>query len=277
MPIEEKIDKDFLELKTGIKQLLGFNTFQYKDTYLGRRFQARMRSYQLDNYHAYWELLKKDEQEQERLLKDLTINVTEFFRDNPVYHAFKDDVLPTVINEKKGKIRIWSAGSSDGKEAYSIAIIATELLGENNARNRIEIIGTDIDRNCLQRATNGNFESRPGIFQTDIKQQLKFLDSYDKYFDLEDKYYTAKPHLKKLVRFEYHDLISGSKKRNFDIIFCRNVVIYFNRDLQNVLYMDFYNTLNENGFFIMGKTETLVGEAREHFTSYNSKERIFKK
>ena len=277
MPESNIIDNDFNELKTGVKKILGFNTYQYKDSYLGRRFQARMRSYQLDNYHAYWELLKKDEKEQERLLKDLTINVTEFFRDNPVYQAFKTDVLPKVINEKNGKIRIWSAGSSDGKEAYSIAIIATELLGEKNARDRIQIIGTDIDRHCLERATNGNYESRPGILQTDIKQQLKFIDTYEKYFDLNGNYYSVKPYLKKLVRFEYHDLISGEKKSKFDIIFCRNVVIYFNRELQNVLYMDFYNALNDNGYFIMGKTETLVGEAREHFTSYNSKERIFKK
>ena len=202
MEVEQKFDNDFKELKTGVKKLLGFNTFQYKDTYLGRRFQARMRSYHIDNYHEYWELLKKDEKEQDQLLKDLTINVTEFFRDNTVYEVFKDEVLPTVINEKNGKIRVWSAGSSDGKEAYSIAIIATEILGERNATDRVEIIGTDIDRTCLQRAASGEYESRPGIVQTDLKQQLKFSDSYEKYFDVNNNYYKIKPQIKNMVLYE---------------------------------------------------------------------------
>jgi chemotaxis protein methyltransferase CheR len=268
-------DKDFEELKTGVKQLLGFNTFQYKDSYLGRRFHARMRSFQLDNYHAYWELLRDDTNEQERLRQDLTINVTEFFRDNTVYKTFQQDVLPKVLQTNQGKVRIWSAGSSDGKEAYSIAMIAADVLGDSEVKARIEIIGTDIDKMCLERATSGIYDSRPGITQTDIKQQLRYLPTSETYFDIEGDTYRVKPVLKNLVRFEHHDLISGPKKRHFDIIFCRNVVIYFNRELQEILYMDFYQTLKENGFFIMGKTETLVGAAREVFIPYNSSERIF--
>ena len=268
-------DKDFEELKTGVKQLLGFNTFQYKDSYLGRRFHARMRSYQLDNYHAYWEILREDKNEQERLLQDLTINVTEFFRDNTVYTTFQKDVLPNVLQTNQGKIRIWSAGSSDGKEAYSIAMIATDLLGESEVQSRIDIVGTDIDKECLDRAASGVYESRPGITQTDIRQQLRFLPTAQTYFDIENDTFSVKPFIKNLVRFEHHDLISGAKKRHFDVIFCRNVVIYFNRALQETLYMDFYQALKENGYFIMGKTETLVGQAREFFTSYNSSERIF--
>jgi len=268
-------DKDFEELKTGVKQLLGFNTFQYKDSYLGRRFHARMRSYRLDSYHAYWELLREDENEQERLRQDLTINVTEFFRDHTVYTTFQQDVLPKVLQTNQGKIRIWSAGSSDGKEAYSIAMIATDLLGESEVKSRIDIVGTDIDKECLDRAASGVYESRPGITQTDIRQQLRFLPTSQTYFDIEDDTFRVKPFIKNLVRFEHHDLISGPKKRHFDVIFCRNVVIYFNRALQETLYMDFYQALKENGYFIMGKTETLVGQAREFFTSYNSSERIF--
>jgi chemotaxis protein methyltransferase CheR len=270
-------DKDFEELKTGVKQLLGFNTFQYKDSYLGRRFHARMRSYQLDNYHAYWELLRDDKNEQERLRQDLTINVTEFFRDNTVYTAFQQDVLPKVLQSNQGKIRVWSAGSSDGKEAYSMAMIAADLLGESEVKARIEVIGTDIDKTCLERATSGIYVSRLGITQTDIRQQLRYLPTAETYFDIEGDTYKVKPFLKNLVHFEHHDLISGPKKRHFDIILCRNVVIYFNRELQEVLYMDFYQALKENGYFIMGKTETLVGAVRDVFIPYNSSERIFTK
>ncbi|MEM0467077.1 MAG: protein-glutamate O-methyltransferase CheR [Candidatus Thermoplasmatota archaeon] len=275
--LDKPFDQEFQELKANVKQLLDFNTFQYKDTYLGRRFDSRLRALHIDSYHAYWEFLKKDKAEQEKLLQELTINVTEFFRDNTVYDAFKTDVIPTILAEKKGTIRVWSAGSSDGKEAYSIAMLFSEVLGEQNLRNRVEILGTDIDRDCLNHATQGVYHSRPGIIQTDIEKQIQYLKNYQKYFTITDTVYEIKPSLKSIVRFEYHDLISGPKKHNIDIIFCRNVVIYFTRELQEVLYDDFYNTLNPGGFFVMGKTETLVGNSRDKFKPFNLRERIFRK
>ena len=266
---------EFEFLKRQVQNLLGFNTLQYKDSYLERRFNARLRMLHLDNYHAYWEILKKDQEEQEKLLQELTINVTEFFRDNSVYEVFQNDVFPQIFKQKSGKIRIWSAGCSDGKEAYSIAMIALKQLGEHQAANRVEIIATDIDRDCLNKGINGVYESRPGIAQTDIEKQLMFIGTPERFFDINGDIYTVKPTVKKLVSFQYHDLISGPKKKNFDIIFCRNVVIYFKRELQEKLYMDYYNALNPGGFFIMGKTETLSGKARELFIPYNSRERIF--
>jgi len=267
---------DFEELKKGVKRLLGFNTDQYKNTYLGRRFNARLRAYNLDSYHQYWKLLKDNTAEQERLLNDLTINVTEFFRDQSMYHFVHENVLP-AIDQQKQKVRIWSAGSSDGKEAYSIAMLFLELLGEQKAKSKVSIVATDIDNACLQRARVGDYFSRKGISQSDVSKQLSFLKKPEQFFDIAEDHYQIKPTVKNMVSFQYHDLISGPKKRNFDIIFCRNVVIYFSRELQEVLYMDFYNALNSGGFFVMGKTETLVGEARTKFQAYNSRERVFQK
>jgi chemotaxis protein methyltransferase CheR len=277
MSPELEINKDFEQLKYNVKELLNFNTFQYKDTYLGRRFDSRLRALHLDTYHDYWVLLKKNVAEQEKLLQELTINVTEFFRDTPVWDVLSSDVLPTLLKEKQGKIRVWSAGSSDGKEAYSIAMICAKILGENGLFNKVEIFGTDIDRDCINHATEGNYLSRLGIVQTDIKKQLNFIVTPEKYFDITGDNYQVKHAIKKIVSFEYHDLISGLKKHNFDLILCRNVVIYFTRQLQEVLYKDFYNALNPGGFFIMGKTETLIGEARNLFIPYNLTERMFRK
>jgi chemotaxis protein methyltransferase CheR len=274
---ELEINKDFEQLKYNVKELLNFNTFQYKDTYLGRRFASRLRALHLDTYHDYWEILKKDINEQEKLLQELTINVTEFFRDSPVWDVISSDVLPTILKEKQGKIRVWSAGSSDGKEAYSIAMMCAKILGENELFNKVEIIGTDIDRDCINHAAGGKYISRPGLIQTDIKKQLSFIVTPEKFFDITGDVFQVRHTIKKIVNFEYHDLISGSKKHNYDIILCRNVVIYFTRQLQEVLYKDFYDALNHGGFFIMGKTETLVGEARNLFIPYNLKERIFRK
>jgi len=274
--IEKEYPKDFYDLKKNIKRLLDFNTEQYKNTYLGRRFDSRLRAFKLDTYSEYWDLLKKDKAEQEKLLTELTINVTEFFRDKTAYDAFRNEVIPNILeNKKHGKIKVWSAGSSDGKEAYSIAMVFSEILKNKDVKNRVQIIGTDIDKDCLTVASNGVYVSKPGIHQVDIEKQIGFLNNSKKYFDIDGNIYRVKPEIKELTSFRYHDLISGPKKRGFDIIFCRNVVIYFTRELQNILYKDFYNALNHGGFFIMGKTETLIGEAREMFEPFNTRERVF--
>lgn len=272
---QKNYDREFEKLKANVKKILGFNTFQYKDTYLKRRFNSRLRAHHLDSYPVYLELLLKDKTEQEQLRRDLTINVTEFFRDNSMYITFRDEIIPDIVQKKQGKIRIWSAGSSDGKEAYSIAILAIEVLGKYDVSDRLEIIGTDIDSDILQKAVDGIYESRPDLPQTNIEEQMKFIQNPEKYFDIDDNMYAAKQCIKQLVDFQHHDLISSSKKKDFDVIFCRNVVIYFNRELQEILYKDFYNALNQGGYFIMGKTETLIGESRDLFVPFDSKEKIF--
>jgi chemotaxis protein methyltransferase CheR len=277
MEQELGLDKDLEQLKYNVKELLNFNTFQYKDTYLGRRFSSRLRALHLDTYHEYWDFLKNDLKEQEKLLEELTINVTEFFRDAPVWDVLSNDIIPTLLRERQGKIRIWSAGSSDGKEAYSIAMLFANALGENNLQNKIEILGTDIDRDCIFHASSGKYFSRPGMVQTDIKKQLNFIKIPEKYFDITGDIFQVKRTIGAPVSFQSHDLISGPKKHNFDIILCRNVVIYFTRQLQEILYKDFYTALNPGGFFVMGKTETLVGDARDMFIPYNLKEKIFRK
>jgi chemotaxis protein methyltransferase CheR len=274
---ELEINRDYEQFKYNVKELLNFNTFQYKDSYLGRRFASRLRALHIDTYHDYWKILQNDTKEQEKLLQELTINVTEFFRDAPVWDVIFSDVVPTLLRERHGKIHIWSAGSSDGKEAYSIAMILANLIGENGLFNRVEIIGTDIDRDCLNHATLGKYLSRTGLIQTDMKKQLNYIKTPEKYFDIIGDTFQVKHTIKTPVSFQYHDLISGPKKHNFDLIFCRNVVIYFTRQLQEVLYKDFYNALNPGGFFVMGKTETLVGDSRDLFIPYNLTERIFRK
>ena len=268
-------NSELMELKTGVKGLLGFNTFQYRDSYLGRRFNSRMRANKFDNYYDYWNLLKADYGEQVKLIDALTINVTEFFRDRPVFEVFRNEVIPSILARKHDKIRVWSAGSADGKEAYSIAMIFLEILGEQNARERVEIISTDIDQDCLNQATQGVYNSRPGIIQADIEKQLEFIGNLDRYFEVNGEIFSVKPCLKEMVNFQYHDLISDPKKDNIDIIFCRNVVIYFTKELKKVLYRDFLNALNPGGYLIMGKTEVLLGENRGLFKTFNAKERIF--
>jgi len=277
MTIERTYSKDFHELKANVTKILDFNSFQYNDSYLDRRFKTRLNHFKFNTYHEYWDLLKNDIKEQKKLRKELTVNVTEFFRDHSVFNALQNEIIPELINQNDNTIRIWSAGSSDGREAYSIAMLLIEKIGVYNAKKRIKIIGTDIDQDCLDYAKKGRYCGKSGYGQMNVGTQLSYFKNYAKYVEINDGSYTFKPFVKELVHFDFHDLISGSKKSNFDLIFCRNVVIYFNRELKNKLYMDFYDALKPGGKLILGKSENLLGDAMQQFQKYMPIERIYLK
>lgn len=266
-------NENYSSLKSLINKNLGFHCDQYKDTHFKRRIAVRMRATNSRDYSEYIKVLKDNPDEYRNLMKTLTVNVTNFFRNPDSYQIVENEVLPDIIKSKSNSsnksIRIWSAGCSIGVEAYSLAIILHQLLKNEFKKYRINIIGTDIDNEALSRAKEGKY----------TETELKGVDDkiIDKYFEKKDGWYFISDELKKVANFKWHDLIAGKKMSGFDLIFCRNVTIYFEKDLQEKLYMNFYNALNQGGYFVMGKTETLVGESQNLFKPYNSRERIYYK
>ncbi|MEM0449575.1 MAG: protein-glutamate O-methyltransferase CheR [Methanomassiliicoccales archaeon] len=266
-------DKDFLELKRKILKECGLDCSQYKDSYLSRRFAIRMRARGASCYKDYLSILERNPEEYDALLNDLTINVTQFFRDPPVFKALEDEIIPILIYEKvmkdEGSIHIWSAGCSSGEEPYSVAMMISELLSDQAESFDIRILATDIDESILEKALEGKYHP---------KQLVSVPDNYiNKYFIFDGDFYRITDSIKDMVDFKKMDLISQSPKGCFDMILCRNVVIYFTRKMQETLYMKFYNFLREGGYFVMGNTETLLGEASKFFIPINSKGRIYKK
>jgi chemotaxis protein methyltransferase CheR len=167
------------------------------------------------------------------------------------------------------RIRVWSAGCSSGEEPYSIAIILRELLGEEYDSFTISIVGSDIDEECLMAAREGRYLPR---------QVVNVPKPYlEKYFSFDGQMYQVCPEIMDMVEFKNVDLFSSTAGTGYDVILCRNVVIYFTKDMQERLYMKFYKALNPDGYFIMGNTETLVGEATRHLTSIKSRERVYQK
>ena len=266
-----KEDADFAMLKNVIKDKLGFNCEYYKDSHFKRRIDVRLRASGSKNYGDYVKLLKENDGERAVLMDTLTVNVTNFFRNTEVYDIVEKEVLPAVIKSKGSSplksIKIWSAGCSIGVEAYSIAMLLDHILGNNIRKYNISITGTDIDKASLQQAQQGVYSN---IEMKDVRPA--FLK---KYFVQQGNQYHVIDELKKMTHFKSHDMISGPKIKGFDIIFCRNVTIYFEKELQEKLYMDFFDGLNENGFFVMGKTETLLGPSKDRFKPFNAKERIY--
>ncbi len=246
---------------------------QYKDTYLQRRISVRMRCCGSKDYADYSRFLDSNPTEYDQLLDDLTINVTQFFRDPIVFRAMEEDVLPLLIYEKvkqgKNDITIWSAGCSSGEEPYSIAIMVRELLGEELNNFNVNIIGSDIDDASLEAASVGKYLPRQ---VTNVKKEY-----LERYFSLEGEMYQISQDIMDMVDFRKIDLIASKPPTRFDCIFCRNVVIYFTRDMQEHLYMKFFDSMNHGGYFVMGNTETLVGEASNRFNTFKSRERIYQK
>jgi len=270
--IEPVHDPEGLEaLKVKILNERGLDLSQYKDKFLIRRFKARMRSRCKLTYADYIALLDSDPVEYIKLFDKLTINVTEFFRNPEMWEAFRTKVLPKVLErpEERRIVRFWSAGCASGEEPYTIAMLVDEYLWNKEHNLQLAIRGTDLDEDALRSA-------REGLYVPDKLRKVPDLHR-KKYFSPDDGKFRLCERMKAMVRFQRHDLISGKRHKYFDVILCRNVIIYFTKVQQLKLFKEFHESLNLDGFLILGKTETLLPECKALFKIVDSHERIYQK
>lgn len=224
---------------------------------LERRLNRRLKLHMFDNFRDYYRFLLYDRRKEEELaaiVDILTVNETYFFREMNQLKAFSDEISEEILlaNKTSKKLRIWSAGCSSGEEPYTLAM----LLMEKGGRFRdfdIEILGSDINRRVLQTA-------RKGLYR---KNSFRAIDEYYllKYFVKEDDGYRIKDEVKKLVNFNYLNLLDPIKVKligAMDIIFCRNVLIYFNPDSKKKLVYNFYQRLHDGGYLLLGHAESLI-------------------
>lgn len=258
---------EFTALTQHIENTVKIRCGNYKEDYIRRRILSRMRSTNSPSYSDYRNYLIRNEPELAILKKALTINVTEFFRDPDVYEFLKDVVFPDLFR-KKNRIRIWCAGCSTGEESYSVAMILSDLLDEDRVLSA-RIYATDIDEVVLARA-------REGIFQEKAMTRLS-PPQIDRHFTrLPDLSFQVKPHLKDLIRFCPHDLMSGAPiPGEFDLITCRNVSIFFNEPQKDDLARLFHEALVTGGYYVMGKTEYLGRQVEHLFAASNPVQKIF--
>jgi chemotaxis protein methyltransferase CheR len=263
---------DFAELTRKISVERGFGCASYKEKCLRRRIAVRMRARGVNTFGEYARILDADESEYDRLLDVLTINVTKLFRNWDVYASIASNVVPALWKRETAAIRVWSAGCSSGQEAYSLAVLfhryaATE--GMLPQISRVGVLGTDIDRMSLEAAARGEFA------------ESDFADTPD---ELRQRYFSAaQPFtiasaIRDLVRFERRDLLGEpSPPGSWDLIVCRNVLIYFDRETQERVFQKFYESLSPDGFLVLGKVETLLGQMRGRFAVVDARERIFRR
>ncbi|SEV93635.1 protein-glutamate O-methyltransferase CheR [Halobacterium jilantaiense] len=256
---------DFVENETG------FATSYYDESYLDRRISARMRRRGVDTYGEYLDLLREDDAgERAELLDTLSVNVTQFFRDEKVWAALRDVLVETADDVRT--VDIWSAACADGREPYSIAMLA--LDAGLDPRN-VNILATDIDEDALSRARAGWYESTR---TADISDQLSFLDNPGEYVDRDgDRGFQVADHVKDLVTFERHDLITDDPKSGFDLVACRNVCIYIDKQYKLPILDTVSQSIREGGHLVLGQTETLPGEVKERFEAADPRIRIYRR
>jgi chemotaxis methyl-accepting protein methylase len=268
--MENKNLKIFL---SAIQRSKGIDLSSYQERFFLRRLNYRISIRKSTGFSGYLELLEKDSAEFNRFLEALAINVSEFFRDAEVFDYFRNNCLRELINRKglssNKVIRIWSAGCAEGEEPYSLAIILKEELSKrNNFFSRIW--GTDIDKGALESAKIAEYNPK----------SLKEIDEarLKKYFSpLPGGSFRLDEEIRQMVKFSQRDLINKSPLRFMDVIFCRNVMIYLNREQQDILLSKFHKALSSKGYLILGKVETIWGNLRNMFIPVATYQKIFQK
>lgn len=239
--------------KWGLKEI-GIDLQSYKQEQLNRRIASLMSRNGIKDLNEYKKVLVNDEEQRQKFLDFITINVTEFFRNIELFKELEKIVKRDVV-PNNNRIKIWSAACSIGCEPYSLAIMMNEI----NPRGNNLIIATDIDSTILKKAKVGEF------IGSDLKNVEKVLK--DKYFIEKDNKFIINNTIKSMVTFKKHDLILDKYEKDFDLIVCRNVVIYFKNDIKNEIFKRFNESLKKGGLLFVGATESI----------YNYKEYGFEK
>ena len=222
---------------------------------LESRLKERLREKGIDTVSAYYSLISSNKEELKGFLDAITTNLTRFFRNQAHFDALEKHVVPELINTiKKGTgsntIKIWSAGCSTGEEPYTIAMLLSEVLPPNW---RFEILASDLSLKCLMTAKEGFYAD--GKIDGIPPHYLK------KYFDKVDGGYHIRPEVHSKIKFDYHNLKNDSGQRGYDIVFCRNVIIYFDEAAQTAVINRFWDAMAAKSFLFIGHSESLFGMA----------------
>ena len=268
--LDETETEAFEQLLDHLSAELDFESSYYNESYLDRRISARMRRRDVEGYDEYLDLVRSDPEEPTALLDSLSINVTSFYRNPEAWEPIREALREVTAGH--GRTRVWSAPCSDGREPYSLAMLA---LDDDDIRTRrLEIIGTDINADVLDRA-------REGVYQTtktrDVASELEPLDDAEQYVDRDGDTFVVRPAVKELVSFEQHDLIADAPKRNVDLVLCRNLLIYINTESKRAVVDTVLSSLRDGGYLVIGMTETLPQESREAVETVDKRRRVYRR
>jgi len=272
MKSENTLELEISLLLEAIFQKYGYDFRQYSKAHIHRRVRNRLAMSGLEDVSQIQSKVLKDETFAYELLQDLSITVTEMFRDKDFYKSLRENVIP--ILKTYPFIKIWHAGCATGEEAYSMAII----LQEEGLYDRATIYATDFNQNALNRAKEGIFSNGLMKEYTTNYQLSGGKESFSSYYTSNYGNIIMNQSLKKNIVWANHNLVTDSVFAEVHLIFCRNVLIYFDVDLQNNVQKLFYESLVNGGILCLGSKESLrFTDFHEKYTELDKKQRIFKK
>jgi two-component system CheB/CheR fusion protein len=263
-------DSAFEALLDFLKRSRGFDFTGYKRTSLERRFRRRMDAIECKSYGDYLDYLEVHPEEYEKLFNTLLINVAEFFRDPPAWEHLRGDVLPELLaaKDEDEPIRIWSAGCASGQEAYTIAMVLAELLGEDAYRERVKIYATDIDEDALTIARHAIYTTKQ---LEGVPEELR-----SRYFERADQRLAFRKDLRRTVIFGRNNLVQDAPISRLDLLICRNTLMYFTAEAQDRILRHFHFALRDHGVLMLGKSEMMISR-RDVFEAVDINRRIFRK
>lgn len=282
----EVSNEDVTYFINNLNSISEYDFTSYSEKSITRRIEKVVTDNNMD-VKALIEKMKKNRDFLAKIVKDITVNTTELFRDPKIWHTIKYSILPEY--KDKEELKIWHAGSSSGQEIYSMLI----LLNEMNLLEKSTIYGTDINEDMVAEARKGVYKYRFNLdyldnFNKVIRENPYNIDDhnnvpYEKYMDINKSQDTIRilPFILQKPEFRVHDLVKDGNIFNieFDIVICRNVLIYFNNNLQNKVFDMFYKSLKTGGYLILGLHESMLGPIAEKFDKkglvYQKKKQTF--
>ncbi len=245
-------EQDFKQFRDLIYDESGIHFSESNRSILESRLKERLRKTKIETTKEYYQLIISDKGEMKTLLDTVTTNLTRFFRNSMHFSTLENYVIPELIKWKQEKkqntLRVWSAGCSTGEEPYSIAMVMKDKLPPTI---NVEVTASDLSLKSLMTAKEGFYPENKvnGVPE-------KYLQ---KYFEKKNNGFQVKDEIKNLVKFDYHNLKNDSGQRNLDIIFCRNVIIYFDEAAQKSVIEKFYQAMNNHSYLFIGHSESLFG------------------
>lgn len=246
----------------------GLDFTGYKRQSLIRRILRRMQAVSIPSFSEYLKYLEAHPEEFINMFNTILINVTSFFRDKEAWDYLANEIIPIILEPMNGDgiIRIWSTGCASGEEAFTIAMLMVEALGEEKFKSRVKIFATDIDEAALTQARLASYTSKD---LEAVPDELR-----EKYFQIAGGVYVFRPDLRRSIIFGRHDLVQDAPISHLDLLICRNTLMYFNADTQRKVLTRFHFALKDTGYLFLGRAELLLTHS-DLFTPANLKYRIF--
>jgi chemotaxis protein methyltransferase CheR len=249
--------EDFIK---DIYKLTGIDLACYKERQMKRRLEALVKRYKLAGFKEFVDAIQKDKELYEAFLSYLTINVSEFYRNPPQWKVLDEQMVPRLLKNAGGRpLKIWSAACSTGDEPYSLVM----LLSKHMPINKVSIDATDIDKQILQKAQVGIYDKK-SIQNLPVEFQKKYFKQ------LSDRSFQISEEVKKQVNFRQHNLLKDKYETGYDMIVCRNVMIYFTEEAKDEIYKKFYASLKKDGVLFVGSTEQMLRADSIGFRSEHS-------